>query len=200
MHRIAAAFTTTRGLTATLVLVLALGTLSFGALAIFTDSQSVGANSFTTGTVDISTTPATALVSYSNMAPGDSVTDDIVVANNGSLALRYALTSAATNTDAKALKDQLTLTIRAADLTTPLLPCDNFDGLALYSGDLDASTGALVGDSPPGAQTGDRTLAAGASETLCFRVSLPSATGNAYQDATTTATFTFDAEQTANNP
>jgi len=31
-------------------------------------------------------------------------------------------------------------------------------------------------------------------------VSLPLSTGDAFQNASTTATFTFDAEQTANNP
>jgi hypothetical protein len=46
---------------------------------------------------------------------------------------------------------------------------------------------------------GDRTLAAAAVETLCFRVSLPGATGNAFQGAATTATLTFDSEQTKNN-
>jgi len=43
-------------------------------------------------------------------------------------------------------------------------------------------------------------LNAGASETLCFRVTLPSSTGSAYQSASTTTTFTFDAEQTSSNP
>jgi len=49
-------------------------------------------------------------------------------------------------------------------------------------------------------QAGDRTLAASASEILCFNVSLPSGTGNAYQGLTSTATFAFQAEQTTNNP
>jgi hypothetical protein len=35
---------------------------------------------------------------------------------------------------------------------------------------------------------------------LCFRVSLPLTTGNALQGITSAASFTFDAEQTANNP
>lgn len=43
-------------------------------------------------------------------------------------------------------------------------------------------------------------LAAAANETLCFRVTLPAGTGNAYQATTTTTKFTFDAEQTANDP
>ena len=87
-----------------------------------------------------------------------------------------------------------------SDATTPLTPCDNFDGVStLYNGVLGASTAAF-GNPAPGDQGADRVLNAGANETLCFRVTLPSGTGNAYQGATTTTTFTFDAEQTASNP
>jgi len=169
-------------------------------LAIFTDSAAVDSNTFTTGTVDISTAPTTALVTFSNMAPGDQVTNPLVVTNAGTLQLRYAVSSTATNTDGKGLKDQLTLTIKTIDVTTPGTPCDDFDGTQLYTGDADGTTGALVGSNAQGAQAGDRTLDASISETLCFQVLLPSSTGNAFQNATTTATFTFDAEQTANNP
>jgi hypothetical protein len=42
-------------------------------------------------------------------------------------------------------------------------------------------------------------LAAGANEVLCFKIELPSSTGNAFQNATTVATLTFTAEQTDNN-
>ncbi len=175
--------------------------MSVGVLAVFSDSESVGANAFSTGTIDITTTPSTALVSFSNMVPGDQVTDDLVVANAaGSSALRYAVSSTATNTDSKGLKDQLVLTVKTVDVTTPGTPCDNFDGTSLYTGDLDSTAGKIVGDSAQGAQAGDRSLAASASETLCFRVALPLSTGNAFKNAATTATFTFDAEQTANNP
>ena len=38
--------------------------------AVFTDTASVGANAFQTGTVGISTLPATALLSFDPMAPG----------------------------------------------------------------------------------------------------------------------------------
>ena len=141
----------------------------------------------------------TALVTFSGMAPGDTVTSSLVVTNAGTLALRYAISSTATNADAKALKDQLVLTIKTIDVTTPGTPCDNFDGTQLYTGDTDSTAGKLVGDNAQGAQAGDRALAAAAAETLCFRVNLPSATGTAFQNATTTVTFTLDAEQTANN-
>ena len=184
-----------------LALLLFASLMTVGVLAVFTDTENVDANAFSTGTIDITTTPTTALVSFTNMMPGDSVTDDLVVTNAvGSQAARYAVSSVATNADTKGLKDQLVLTIKSVDATTPLVPCDNFDGTQLYTGDLDSTAGKLIGDSAQGAQAGDRTLAVSASETLCFRVSLPLGTGNAFNSAATTATFTFNAEQTANNP
>ena len=190
-----------RKLTLTAVALLAFaGAVSAGTLALFTDQAAVGANLFSTSTIDITATPASAIVSLSAMVPGDSVTDDVVDTHAaGSAAMRYAISSTATNADAKGLKDALTLTVRTVDATTPGTPCDNFDGTQLYTGDLDSTAGKLVGDSTAGSQSGDRSLAVGASETLCFRVSFPlAATGPT--NASTTATFTFDAEQTANNP
>jgi len=176
-------------------------TSGLGGLAVFTDQAANDANTFTTGTVDISTAPATAFITYSNMAPGDTTTQSLVVSNDGSLELRYAISSSATDTDLKGLKDQLVLTVKTIDVTLPATPCDDFDGTQLYTGDLDdGATGYLVGDPAQGAQAGDRVLASLANETLCFRVELPLTTGDAFQDATTTATFTFDAEQTINNP
>ena len=84
------------------------------------------------------------------------------------------------------------------DATTPGVPCDNFDGTQLYTGVLGAG-GAAVGSPAAGGQAGDRTLNGLSNETLCFRIQLPLATGNAYAAATAVTTFTFDAEQTANN-
>ena len=186
-----------------ILVTLAVGLLStlsgIAGLAVFTDQQNVDANAFSTGNVDISTAPTTALVALSAMAPGDSVTNPIVVTNAGSLALRYAITSVATNADSLGLKDALTLTIKTIDVTTPGTPCNDFDGTQLYTGDLDSTAGALVGSNAQGAQAGDRTLAASANETLCFRVSL-ALSATSPQSAATTATFTFDAEQTKNNP
>lgn len=185
-----------------LVTLLGIGLLallsSLAGLAVFTDTASVGGNTFTTGTVDISTSPATALVTFSNMAPGDQVTNSIVVTNAGNLQLRYAVSSTTTE---NVLAAALDLTIRTIDVTTPGVPCDNFDGTLLYgAADLGSTTGInVIGSPTQGAQAGDRTLSAAASETLCFRVALPSsATGP--QGTTTTATFAFQAEQTVNNP
>jgi len=187
-------------LAASVLLVLVLVTAwSRDALAAFTAQSSTGSTTVSAGTVQLSINPTSAVLSYTGMLPGNSVTNSIVVTNSGSAALRYAISSSATNTDTKALKDQLVLTVKSVDVTTPATPCDNFDGSQLYTGDLDATAGKLVGDSTQGAQTGDRALSAAASETLCFRATLPLATSVTYQGATTTATFAFTSEQTANN-
>jgi spore coat-associated protein N len=179
----------------------AVATIGVGAasLALFTSTANVPANTFTTGTVIISTTPTTALVTFAAMAPGDEVTAPITVSNTGTLDLRYAISSVATNADTKGLKDQLVLTIKSGVAT-----CTNAGfaatGTPEYTGDLDGTTGRLVGNANSGPDAGDRALTAGTGEDLCFNVSLPIGTGSAFQAATTTATFTFAAEQTKNNP
>ena len=187
-----------------ILLAAALAVLSVGAgqlsLALFTDQESV-AGTFSTGSIDLDGTAIAGLtLTTSAMMPGDTVTDDVLISNVGTAQLRYSLSTASTNADAKGLRTVLTLTVKTIDVTTPGTPCNDFDGTSVLAATvLDTST-AGFGSSAAGAQAGDRNLAAAASETLCFRVSLPSGTGNTYQGAATTTTFTFDAEQTANNP
>jgi len=180
------------------VLALFVSVISLGVLALFTDTASVPGNTFSTGTVDISTAPSSALVTFSGMAPGDQVTNPITVTNAGTLQLRYAATSTTTE---NTLAAQLDLTIKSGVTT-----CSNagfgVDGSVVYAtGDLGSTTGVnVIGNPAQGSQAGDRTLNASANEVLCFNVSLPSSTGNAFQGLSTTATFAFQAEQTANNP
>ncbi len=174
--------------------------LSSGATAFFTANAVIGNNIFTAGSLDIALTPegpAAAAISFTNMVPGDSVTQPVVVANVGSVDFRYSMTSIATNTDGRALKDQLVFTVKTADVGGG---CAAFTGTTVYTGDLDSTTGKILGDPATGAQAGDRNVATPLTETLCFRGALPTTAGNIYQSATTTATFTFDAEQTTNNP
>ena len=191
-----------RKVAASLVVIgLLAGIGAFGALSVFTDTASVPSNTFTVGTVDISTSPASALVTYNGMAPGDKVTQPLTVSNAGSLELRYAVTSLATNSDSKALRAQLDLRIKSG-VTTCTNGGFDTDGTLLYgAADLGGDPAIdVIGDPTQGADTGDRTLAASGSEVLCFQVELPSSTGSAYQNATTTATFNFEAEQTSSNP
>lgn len=163
-------------------------------LAVFTDTKANAANAFSSGVLAIEDAPAAAVVTLANMAPGDSVIAPLVITNNGTIPQRYAMSTGTTNDDAKALAGQLELTIRLKTVND----CTDQDGLILYGPD--ALAGGMIGSNAQGEQVGDRTLAAAAVETLCFEVLLPIATGNAFQNASTVATFTFDAEQTANNP
>ena len=121
------------------------------------------------------------------LLPGESIRHRQVIENEGSKRVRYALLSASTNIDGKAVRDILHITIRSADpgATGTASSCDRFDGDILYAGALGASS-ARVGDSGMGAHDGDRELAAGASEALCIEVHLPLSADNAYQGATTT--------------
>lgn len=195
--------------TALVVLAIAGAALAIaGTGAIFTDSQSVDANTFNTGNVDISTNPTTAVLTNSAMAPGDRTTGSIVVTNGGSLQLRYALQRSATNADSKALRDSLRLRIALKGGGSCDFPYYNTDGstttlsddTSLYEGlGFPGTATNTIGDAAQGSQTGDRTLNAAASETLCMSVVLPSTAGNSLQNAATTATFDFVAEQTANN-
>src|SRR5438094_4248112 len=74
-----------------LLLSLCVGSLGAGAfsLAIFTDTDA-SSGSFTTGTIDIATSPSV-LFTVAAIMPGDSGSATLNVANNGSGQLRYAI-------------------------------------------------------------------------------------------------------------
>lgn len=166
--------------------------------ALYTDTASVPGNTFTTGTVDITTSPTSALVTFTSpvMAPGDQVTAPITVSNVGTLDLRYAIKSTTTESVLAAVLD---LTVKSG-----VSACTDagfgLTGTVLYGpNDLGSTAGTnVVGNPATGAQAGDRALAASANEVLCFNVSLPLAATTG-QGLTSTATFDFMSEQTKNN-
>ncbi len=177
----------------------ALGSLTTNAL--FTDSDSVNSAGFVTGTLQLTAGPATVGFNAGNMAPGDTVSGNINLENTGSLGLRYAGSATADNTDGKNLRDQLDFSVydgvNAAACTGGAHP-----GGTLVASNVPGPIGAasdLFGSNAQGAQGGDRTLGAGANEDLCVVAHLDIGTGNAFQNASTVVTFTFDAEQVRNN-
>ena len=182
-----------------LLLAVALAAVSVTAtsfsLGLWTSTATVGGNTFTAGTIDISTSPASAVIGLNPMMPGDTVNGTLTVQNSGTAQLRYALSSSSTNADAKALASGITLTVKLRDVAADV--CTAFDGTQVYTGTLALTA---FGSNAVGAQAGDRVLAAAATEKLCLRATLPLSAANGYQGGTTTTTFTFDAEQTANNP
>ena len=166
--------------------------------AVFTSVATNGANTFSSGTIVISTSPSSAFITFSAMVPGDTVTQPLTVSNTGSAQLRYAVSSTTTE---NVLATQLALTLK-----TGVTTCTNAgfasSGTVVYGPGALGNTTAInvIGNPSQGAQSGDRTLNASASEVLCTQVALPLSTGNTFQGLTTTATFAFDAEQTSNNP
>jgi hypothetical protein len=156
-------------------------------LALFTDADA-STWSFDTGTIDIESNPAV-VAAVSDMMPGDSDSQGLTIQNDGTAELRYSMATVATN----ALGDELRLVIREEGTD-----CATFDGAVVVAST--ALDGSSFGSAATGADAGDRVLGAGASEVLCFRVSLPLTATNASQGASSDATFTFSAEQTANNP
>src|SRR4030042_3604753 len=105
--------------------------MGLGGLSLFTATTDNDGNAFTSGSGDISTNPASAFLTMSNMAPGDSVTAQLTVSNDGTLALRYAMTTSADDTDGLHLRDALPLTIKTLGTT-----CTTFDGTEVYTGTL----------------------------------------------------------------
>ncbi len=182
--------------------------LSLSVLALFTDSDAVGTNSFATGTLSLTTSPtSTVWTAVTDGAPGDKATGALTVTNGGSLALRYAVTGA--NTDAT-LSAAMNLRIGLQVGGSCDFPYHNNDGTTstltddteLVATTLD--TAALIGSSAQGQDAtpggGDRTLAASGSEVLCFAVVLPDTATSTVAGLSNTSTFTFDSEQTKNNP
>lgn len=178
------------------VILVGVATMAVTSLALFTDTETVGSNSFASGTIDITATPATAVVSAVAMAPGDQVTNSLTVANAGNLQFRYSLSS---TTDENVLASELVLTVKSGVTT-----CDDAnwaaDGTTIYSGVLgNTAPISVFGDPTAGADPGDRVLSAASNEVLCFNVTLPAST-TIGQGVSSVATLTFEAEQTSNNP
>jgi len=188
-------------LTSLMIIAVLAALITAGAMAVFTDQETNPDNVFTTGTVILGIDPATAMFTVSNMAPGDVEYGGLEVTNNGSLELRYAMTTTADDTST--LDEQLDLTIDV--VTGPGVDGiwytdDDVVGEANIYGPDGVLSSAFFGDPTLGGQAGDRTLASLASERLRFKTRLPLDTDDSYQGTTCTVAFVFDAEQTANNP
>ena len=188
-------------LTSLIIIVVLAASITAGAMAVFTDQQTNPDNVFTTGTVILGIDPATAMFTVSNMAPGDVEYGGLEVTNDGSLELRYAMTTTADDTST--LDEQLDLTIdvvTGAGVDTIWYTDDDVVGEANIYGPDGVLSSAFFGDPAQGQNAGDRILASSASERLRFKATLPLDTDNSYQGATCTVAFVFNAEQTVSNP
>jgi spore coat-associated protein N len=171
-----------------MLLASSLATVGAGAmsLAVFTNSTDASGD-WTTGSITLGVSP-NPVFHVTGILPGDSGQQTLVVSNTGSGDLRYAMTSTSDNADGLGLAAQMQMTITDEACGTP--------GTTLYTGSLD---GAFFGNPAQGADLNDQTVTVGNSQSLCFAWSFPLASDTTYQGATTTTTFSFDAEQTLHN-
>jgi hypothetical protein len=145
-------------------------------------------NGFTSGSVVVGAGLAGGdTLTASNLVPGDSFVSQLTVQSNGSLGLRYAMTTSVTGDTS--LASALLLAIR----TKTANPCSSQDGTVLYGPA--AMNAAFLGDPAYGQQTGDRLLEAGVTEGLCFSLAFPSGASSSLQGKSATVTFNFTAEQ-----
>jgi hypothetical protein len=135
-----------------------------------------------------------------SLMPGETIRARRLVTNEAGLAVRYALSSASADDDHAGLRDLLAVTVRTADLGSGVAgSCTAFDGRTLYDGRLGADA-AGFGDARMGDQTGDRVLAPGGREALCFELRMGLDAGNEIQGSGTSTIWTIALEQVAGNP
>lgn len=167
--------------------------------ALFSASTATDDNLLEIGTVDVATAPVTLDLDAGALAPGDVVATPLQVRNDGSLELRYSVSS---TVDDVTLGDLLEFEVRTGVTRCDAVGADG-DGVLVAGpvplGGLTAEP--VVGDPATGDDPGDRVLAAGGSEVLCLRVELPPGVDeDTAAGLTVTASLTIDAEQTAANP
>lgn len=173
------------GLTIAFLLIVSLSVI--GAWAYFLDTEVSTGNTLAAGTLDLSWTNESGVplpFNVSSIAPGETVEARISINNNGTLQLRYAMTT-----------DVVSGTTLANQLQCRLYDYEN--SIDLYNGSL---SGAHIGDQSQGQQAGDRLVDGNSADYLAIEITLPADTGNEYQGLSTNVTFNFIAEQTVNNP
>jgi|GEM_PF-5568405 len=144
------------------------------------------------GALSVLLHPVSPFGTIAGIVPGDTVSGALRVENAGTTAVRYAFSTTTTTLAGQELGTQIQLVVKSEGSS-----CAAWDGTTLASG---AFGLAAFGDPAPGAQAGDRTLAAGASETLCLRATLPDTTSRRFQHSSAATDLLVAAEQIPGGP
>ena len=208
------------GATAAIFALAGIGITSLTTSALFTDRETT-AGDLLTGTVDLGLAGAdTFALPAEGLAPGDSVAKAVTVKNDGSLALRYAVSyqtgapTTALATDpvlgpeaapaaAEDIRDWMSLEVFVVDASHPCVAVNdtNHDSAPpTTSLSKDAATFTpILGSYLTTPFTDGRELTVSQSEQVCARATLDVDAGNALQATGTKITLRFDAEQVVNN-
>jgi hypothetical protein len=166
-----------RVLTSLATLLLATG-VAIGSGANFTASSANPSNAFASGTLAMTNSGSGAILSASNMRPGDSQSGTVDISNSGSLSGAYSLAESALT--GATLAGQLDL--KVVDCGDVSATPDCTTGPAVYTGKLDSLSLTSLG-----------TFAAGETRRYEFTVTLPAATGNAFQGLSSSVQFDWSA-------
>lgn len=158
-----------------LTTVLAAAGVAVGSGATFTASSANPTNTFTAGTLTQSNSKnGTAIVTGTNMKPGDVKSGEVTIKNTGSLAGDFTLTESDRSNAFTAGKLKLKIVKKSAPT------------VALYEGDFGAVTpNPIVLEKFDPAE----------ENTYVFTVTLDATAGNVDQGKSATATYTWDATQ-----
>jgi predicted ribosomally synthesized peptide with SipW-like signal peptide len=171
---------------ASLGIVLGLGAI--GTLAAWSDAATATSGVFSTGSIDLQlngnqgnpTAYGFATLTKTGMMPGTSVAATLPVQNTGSTPFNYTMVANATSST---LAPQLKV----------LISTGTSNGTACSGGAVIANNVALVSGGQANLIPMARPLANGASETLCFQVTLDANAPTTVQNQTVNASFNFNA-------
>jgi hypothetical protein len=168
--------------------------LAVGSGANYSSASANPANTFSSGTLTQSNSKdGAAILTASNMKPGDSANGSVTITNTGSLPGTFSLaksnlTDPVTGTGGVKLSDQLDLKVE--DTTgSPSTPP------VVYSGKLSAMGTVALDYDPSTAGTQDQFAATNGARTYKFTVTLPSSTTNGYQGTSTSVEYDWAAAQ-----
>jgi spore coat-associated protein N len=166
-----------------LAVVLAAVGITVGSGATFTAHSANPANTFTAGTLTMSNSKdAAVILSSGNMKPGDSTNGTVDIANTGSVAGNFKL-STSNVSDANGLLTQLDLKIEDCGLYSGTTAPSCSGAASVYTGKASAFTTA--------AQLG--SFASSAKHRYQFTVTMPSTISDTYQGKTGSVQFDWDA-------
>jgi predicted ribosomally synthesized peptide with SipW-like signal peptide len=171
--------------------VVGLGTVA--TLAAWSDTGAV-TGTFTTGTIDLKLngqdgTVALTSLAMTNATPGTTVYSLLPVLNNGTVAFTYGFTTTSTNgTDSPALNANLNWSIVSLGTGITCNATTYAAAAAVPATYISPTTTLSAAPAVSG-----RALASGATENLCFQVTLPSTAPTGVQGKSTVATVAFTA-------
>jgi hypothetical protein len=164
-----------------LAVVLAAVGITVGSGANFTAHSANPSNTFTAGTLTIGNSQASAILSATNLKPGDTTSGTVDIQNTGSVPGAFTL-STSNPVDANGLLAQLDLKIE---------DCGVFNGATAPT----CGSGTIVhnGKASTLSSTALGTFAASAKHRYKFDVTMPTSIANSFQGKTASVEFDWDA-------